>query len=115
MSSQSINILKQIIDRKIEGTQPSCIIPGVVLEGGERPLIGYDTTHPIPRSLVIVPRHLTDYTVKVEIDGEEKEIKIKNSLQEGDYVLMIRNGGGQEHLIIDKQKGDEDNGVQNDS
>lgn len=103
MSSQSINVLKQIIDRKIQGTSPSCIIPGIVLEEGDRPIIGYDETHPIPRNLIHVPEHLKDYKVKIEIDGEEKEITIKNSLKAGEYVYMIRNGGGQEHLIIGRQ------------
>ena len=78
----------------------------------------------LPQSVLIVPEHLTDYTVDVTVDwvtdnksgGEEQEafashnhsidgtkkIKVHNALKVGDKVALIRKTGGQSYYILDR-------------
>ena len=69
----------------------------------------------IPESLLVVPQHLTNYTVPIEIewtigstDGHTHEIEsadmitIHNALRVGDRVALLRQKGGQSYFIIDR-------------
>jgi hypothetical protein len=78
----------------------------------------------IPESLLIVPKHLTDYKVDVEIDwstetksgGSDysafashnhavtgtKTMTVKNALKVGDKVALLRKTGGQSYFILDR-------------
>lgn len=67
----------------------------------------------IPESLLIVPEHLTDYSVNVNIgvkdvtDDEiepvdERVLTIYNSLSLGDKVALIRNQGGKQYYVLDR-------------
>lgn len=64
--------------------------------------------------MLIVPKHLTDYEVKVEgyfnfedphNNGPHKgsgKLTIKNALETGDKVALLRQTGGQFYFILDK-------------
>lgn len=59
----------------------------------------------VPRSLIIIPRTLTDYTLKVdlEVSGTKIEsIQVKNSLKVGDRVMMIAFNLMQRYYILDR-------------
>ena len=61
----------------------------------------------LPASMLIVPQHLTDYNVEVEVNwtpevSGTKTMKIKNALKVGDKVALIRQFGGQSYLILDR-------------
>ena len=67
----------------------------------------------IPESLLIVPQHLTKYTVEcmisdkteqsTDLNGEFKQtITINNSLKVGDKVALLRKQGGQSYFILDR-------------
>lgn len=56
----------------------------------------------LPNSLLVVPKHLTDYEVDITIDDEDKKITIKNALKIGDKVALLRKQGGQSYFILDK-------------
>lgn len=78
----------------------------------------------IPESLLIVPRHLTDYTVDVTISwtteaesggsGDsafashthditgKKTMLVHDALKVGDKVALIRKTGGQSYYILDR-------------
>lgn len=78
----------------------------------------------LPQSVLIVPKHLTDYTVDITVDwttenksggsGEssfashnhdingKKQIKVHNALKVGDKVALIRKTGGQSYYILDR-------------
>lgn len=50
---------------------------------------------------VIVPKTLTDdLEVTVEIDGEEKTVKVKNGLKDRERVVVVRSLDGQRYLVI---------------
>lgn len=80
----------------------------------------------IPTSMLVVPRHLTDYEVNVSLDwttesrsggvGEDsfsshshsivskktKVMTIHNALKVGDKVALLRKQGGQSYFILDR-------------
>ncbi len=43
-----------------------------------------------------------DQEATVEIEGEEKTIKIKNGLEAEDRVLLLRMQGGSQYIVLDK-------------
>ena len=70
---------------------------------------------PIPEKCLVLTRNVTDYTVSCEINwetelekghthkiGERKSIKVYNSLNIGDKVIMLRVQGGQRYVVLDK-------------
>ncbi|KGK88045.1 DUF2577 domain-containing protein [Clostridium sp. HMP27] len=71
----------------------------------------------IPKELLVVPEHLTDYSKICDIhcktvytDSEtfnnfsasDASIKIKNSLKNGDRVMLVCFEGGQRFYILDR-------------
>lgn len=88
------------------------------------------TQFTIPSSLLIIPQHLTDYSVEVSVDwstvsvdnhthtmgldstsanGEhshgvtgKKKMTIHNALKIGDKVALLRKQGGQSYFILDR-------------
>lgn len=66
---------------------------------------------------LVVCKHLTDYEYEVEIKDKTdvagspphnhplssiKKIKVKNALQPGEKVVLVRQQGGQKYLVIDR-------------
>lgn len=66
----------------------------------------------LPSSLLIVPQHLTDYSVNVSMnwttDDEaatlsgDKTMTIHNGLRIGERVALLRKQGGQSYFILDR-------------
>lgn len=56
----------------------------------------------LPESVLIVPQHLSEYEVEMTIDEVDKTVTIKNSLNVGDIVALIRKHGGQSYYILDR-------------
>ena len=75
----------------------------------------------IPSSLLVVPQHLTNYKVKVNVDWTTKNnsapetvephshgisgtktMTIYNALQTGDKVALLRKQGGNSYFILDR-------------
>ncbi len=56
----------------------------------------------IPQSLLVVPKNLTNHSVKIKIDNETKTITIYNALKVGDKVALLRKQGGQSYFILDR-------------
>lgn len=48
---------------------------------------------------------VTDYKVKMKIDGDEKDVTVMNKLKDGDGVTMIRFHGGQRFYVLAKNEG----------
>jgi hypothetical protein len=55
----------------------------------------------IPESLLVVPKHLTDYEVEVNLNGD-KTMKVYGALKVGDKVALLRKTGGQSYFILDR-------------
>jgi hypothetical protein len=61
----------------------------------------------LPSSLLIVPKHLTNYTVNVVMHDDndtdkEYEMRVNNALKLGDRVALLRKQGGQSYFILDR-------------
>lgn len=85
----------------VNSTKPVEIVLGIVLS--TQPLkIELEQKLSLSEAFVIVPEELTDRTVKIIIDGEEKEIEIKNALQTSDKLALAKIQGGQKYLIISR-------------
>lgn len=70
----------------------------------------------IPESLLIVPQHLTEYSVNVKLNWTTdspsdyhnhpitgtKTMTINNSLKVNDKVALLRKTGGQSYFILDR-------------
>ena len=78
----------------------------------------------LPQSVLIVPKHLTDYKISVTVDWDtgnksggsgdssfsshnhditgKKTMTIHNALKVGDKVALIRKTGGQSYFILDR-------------
>jgi hypothetical protein len=107
-----IEIMKRASMDAMERSKPCDLRFGTV--SSVNPLKVQITTELIiPESLLIVPEHLTDYSVNVNIGVtnvtedetepvDERVLTIYNSLSLGDKVALIRNQGGKQYYILDR-------------
>lgn len=99
-----MNLLETIKTAAIDAvnaTKPVEIVLGIVLS--TQPLkIELEQKLSLSEAFLIIPEELTDRTVKIIIDGEEKEIEIKNALQTGDKLALAKIQGGQKYLVISR-------------
>jgi hypothetical protein len=129
MSTGLIEIIKVAAIEAIENSKPCDLRFGTVVSVS--PLkIQISSNLTLPESVLIVPRHLTDYSVKCNIGSasnldvnvventlviansdsneeapeevDERTITIYNSLVVGDKVAMVRNQGGKSYYILDR-------------
>ena len=105
MSTGLIEIMKRASIDAMESNQPCDLRYGTVTSVS--PLkVRITDQFILPASLLVVPQHLTDYTVKADLDtstdGELKTIKIYNSLKVNDKVALLRKAGGQSYFILDR-------------
>jgi len=56
----------------------------------------------VDMTFVIIPQHLTDYDLKVKINGAEQTIKVKNKLEVGDRLIVGQATGAQKYFILDR-------------
>ena len=117
MASGILPIVKQAALDAINNSNPTDLRYGTVVSGN--PLkVKITSQLTLPSSLLVVPKHLTDYEINVTIDGGleteetsnhkhnvelvEKKMKIHNALQVNDKVALIRQMGGASYFILDK-------------
>lgn len=123
MATGLIEIIKIASREETENGQPTDLRTGTVVSVS--PLkVQITNVFTVPESMLIVPRHLTDYTVDVTVDwdtentnGEDevhsftshkhnivggKKIKVHNALKVGDKIALIRKKGGQSFYILDR-------------
>lgn len=99
--SEWIQGIKKIALNAIEETKPLCIRYGTV-KAASPLMICLEQRLTLKKEQLILPAHMTDYTVGAVIDGEEKRIQIKNSLKAGEKVVLLRVQGGQSYVVIDR-------------
>ena len=123
MASGLLEVMKLASQQANEAGQPTDLRVGTVTS--VKPLkIQVSSQFTIPSSLLVVPEHLTDYEVEVEIDWTtkdksggtgydsfsshnhdivgKKKMKVYNALKKGDKVAMLRKQGGQSYFILDR-------------
>ena len=102
MSSGLISVIKKAALDAVDNSQMCDLRYGTVTSVS--PLKVQITTQLyIPSSLLVVPKHLTDYEVEISKPSESKEkMIIHNSLKIGDKVALLRKQGGQSYFILDR-------------
>lgn len=106
-----------------EESKPCDVLQGTVLSAS--PLtIQISSKIILDEDFLIVPQHLTNYKVPVDVDWETKsksggaaeaafashthdikgtfQMTIRNALKEGDTVLLLRQNGGQNFIVLDR-------------
>ena len=113
MSSGLIDIMKRASLDVMDANQMCDLRFGTV--SSVKPLkVQITNQFTIPDSLLIVPQHLTKYTIPAIIElGQdnpsedvtgigERLLTLDNSLKLGDKVALIRKTGGQSYYILDR-------------
>ena len=101
MSSGLIDIIKRASMDAMDNAQMCDLRYGTVVNTS--PLkVQVTNVFTIPSSLLILPKHLTDYDVKMIINGEEQTVTVFNALKIGDKVALLRKQGGQSYFILDR-------------
>lgn len=111
--NELLKVMKQAAKEQSKAGAPSTVCFGVVVSTA--PLqVQVDQRFIIGSDNLIVPQHLTNYSVNVSISGSTAEseghahklgahvITINNGLKNGDKVVMVSQDGGQKYLIADR-------------
>ena len=89
-----VRAIQQVSNGVNEAGYPADVMSGTVIAAA--PLkIKVEQRFDIASAQLIVPEHLTDRTVDIELDGVKKEMKIYSGLKTGQQVVLIRQQGGQ--------------------
>jgi hypothetical protein len=92
-----INSIKKAALDAIEASKPVAVMAGTVTKTS--PLeVNVDQRLTLEADFLIVPESLTRYTIQVG----GVEYVIRQGLQPGDRVVLLRLQGGQKFLILDK-------------
>ena len=101
MSSGLLTIIKQSAMDVVNNTQMCDLRYGKVVSAS--PLkVQVTNQFTIPESLLVIPEHLTNHNVGINIDNKYKTITIQNALKVGDKVALLRKQGGQSYFILDR-------------
>lgn len=96
-----VRAIQQVSNGVNEAGYPADVMSGTVIAAA--PLkIKVEQRFDIASAQLIVPEHLTDRTVDIELDGVKKEMKIYSGLKTGQQVVLIRQQGGQKFLVVDR-------------
>lgn len=96
-----IQIIKQAAVEAVEKNNPMRIMYGTVVS--ESPVsVKIDQKFTVTSAFLILTHNVSDYKTKIKIDGEEKEIEVKNGLKNGDRVMLMQEQGGQQFIVLDK-------------
>lgn len=104
MSKLIIDDLKKITGDVIAKYAPADVKTGVVIETNPLTVEVDQTDDYYDSAAFLIPQSLTDYQVLITVDGEDGDrlVTVKNSIQPGDSLLMLRCMGGQRILVLDK-------------
>ena len=114
MASGLIEIIKTAALDAVNNTQMCDLRYGTVVSTS--PLkVKVTNQFIIPSSLLVVPEHLTDHNVTVNVDWDTestsdhshplfgtKTMTIRGALKIGDNVALLRKQGGQSYFILDR-------------
>lgn len=115
-SKNLVELIKQISADTAETSAPCDFCYGKVI--ADSPLqILVEQKLTLSKMQLVLTRNVTDFEVEVDFkDGkvkkggspehdhkiEKQKITVKNALKTGDYVVLIRQRGGQKFLVLDR-------------
>lgn len=96
-----IKTIEGIIKEQLKHSKPCSFFVGEVEQ--VKPLrIRKNQKMVIEEPFLILTEQVKDVKREVQINGQTETITIKNSLKQGDIVLILQNQGGQEFAVIAK-------------
>lgn len=109
-----IEIIKQAAVEASVAGRPMVLVYGTVVS--EKPLqIDIELRQPLDTDFLTLTNAVRDYTVSMEVshqtesaDGHVhsysgiKTFKVLNGLKKGEKVILLRNQGGQEYIVLDR-------------
>jgi len=94
-----IDAVKKAIINTIESMKLADVMYGIV-DNTAPLIINIDQKLSLKQSQIIVPKHLTEYQIVVNINGIDQSCIIKNALKKNDNVALIRAQGGQKFVVL---------------
>ena len=111
-----VETIKTIVKNYLEASDQCTFIYGIVVSANPVTVFVNEKLT-LGSEFLVVCKHLTDYEYEVEIKDNTdvagspphnhplssiKKIKVKNALQPGEKVVLVRQQGGQKYLVIDR-------------
>lgn len=93
-----VRVMQQVSSNASEAAYPADVMSGTVISAS--PLkIKIEQRFDIDSAQLIVPEHLTDHTLRMEVEGVDVLCRIYGGLKEGQEVTLIRKHGGQKFFV----------------
>lgn len=99
MAVDIVTAIKRVIEGYLENEAIADAVYGTYTGGGLK-IDGKPEV--VPLDMVDIPKMLTDYDIKMTVNGTEQTVTVKNKLAPGDRVAVIQKYGGQKYFIIDR-------------
>ena len=94
-----IDAVKKAVINTIESMKLADVMYGTV-ENAAPLIINIYQKLSLKQSQIIVPKHLTDYQIVLNINGVDQSCIIKNALKYNDNVALLRAQGGQKFIVL---------------
>lgn len=101
-----LQIIKKAAVEAVEASNPAKVMYGTVV--AISPLnIRIEQRFTIPEAFLTLTKNVRDYKTKITVNGgTEQEYTVKNGLKTGDRVMLLREQGGQNYIVLDKIGGE---------
>lgn len=105
MSSDTefLRIIKQAALDAVHVTSPMSMCFGSV-ESTDPLKVRINQKLLLTKESLFLSDNVSDYTELLEIDGEVKEVKHLNKLQQGEQVLLVRMDGGRMYYVANRAR-----------
>lgn len=101
-----LQIIKKAAVEAVEASSPAKVMYGTVVASS--PLaVRIEQRLTIPEAFLTLTKNVRDYKVRMSVNGgTEQEYTVKNGLKTGDRVMLLREQGGQNYIVLDKIGGE---------
>lgn len=93
--------IKRAAVAAVSATKPVEVCFGNVISASPLKIL-VDQKMTLGKPQVILSRNVTDFELKVTIDGETSKITVHKGLVVGDNVILVRQQGGQKYVVWDR-------------
>lgn len=96
-----LQIIKQIAMEAVTASKPADFLYGTVTSVS--PLkIKIDQKLTLTSAFLVLTSAVKDADVEMIIGGTKQKVTIKNGLNKGEHVILLRKQGGQRYLVLDR-------------
>lgn len=91
--------IRELARRCWESRQGCEVLTAVCTAAG---LVPDQWQQPLPQECLLYARQTGDYNLEVQQEGGTQQWQVTNPLQPGDRVILLRQGGGQRFVVLDR-------------